>query len=266
MLIVTTINPSSRISYQLACYRKWKSLGCNFRTFNVASEVSELIDFGVHPSDIYIIDDSQSSKLLHGSYSPRIKPVLNIVCSTFNPGEIIVVNSDVYPRLRKLPCGFFNRYSYSAFTRREVHSIFPFDAKKSLYYRSGIDVFYLNKHTLIELLNAFENDTLSDRMAFGVPGWDFFILALLITSPFAGLVADGSVFLHEIHKPTYTDASEFQNYIPRIALLGMVSSLFYKISAAEFSQRISDECESNAQFSQILDLVYGDPWSMLSRY
>ena len=59
-----------------------------------------------------------------------------------------------------------------------------------------------------------EKDEIAERMAFGVPGWDYYLAATLSRREVGGAIMDGPFFWHQSHKTTYGNVDQFASYLP----------------------------------------------------
>jgi hypothetical protein len=258
MLVVSSINPYARQNFQLKCYKKWKILGYRYLTLNSADEAAELLKIGIDKADIYIISDEQTAQKNHGFKSPRIKPVLDILIHKIPFDFLILTNSDIFPNARKRMDIMSNVFTCAAFTRREIFSIELCDFGSVKQYRGGLDIFFFSKSALNKLWFHIKNDQLSDRMAFGVPGWDFYLGGFILSEALQGKILDGTVFCHESHLTTYRHVKEFEYYLEGMKLLGVCKSDLYQTAVAEFASRIEKECILNYKLSKFLYVFYHD--------
>ncbi|KAF0162029.1 MAG: hypothetical protein FD157_4042 [Rhodocyclaceae bacterium] len=257
-IVVTSINPGGKIAYQITCYRKWKSLGYQVVTFNTEEEATKLRYFGVDVLDIRIINENSSARNIHGINSPRIKPIFDALVRDLSLGSLIITNSDIFPRVSKKIELLQSIASCAGFTRREIVGLDLVDPATIKQYRGGIDLFHFGQSALRKLSVLLERDDLADRMAFGVPGWDFYLGGLILSDAMQGIVLDGSMFCHLSHKTTYRHVGEFSHYVEKLRTMGFVNSRSHEQAAAEFVSRIELECKRNHKLSVTLNSIYDE--------
>lgn len=258
MLIVTSVNPSTRLKHQMACYKKWKRLGYNYLTFNCLEEASKLIEEGLDEEDIFIINDEFTAKKIHGFNAPKIKPIIDILIHKIKPDYLILTNSDIFPNVDKPMSLLPNVLTCACFTRREVFAIELCNNSSFKHYRGGLDIFAFNDHSLLTLWMLIKDDDLAERMTFGVPGWDFYVGALVLSDKLQGKILDGTVFSHVSHLTTYSHVKEFDHYVSKMREMGLLGSYSCEDAAFEFAKRIEVECELNNKISTFLHLLYTD--------
>ncbi len=213
---------------------------------------------GVDDTDIYIIEDESTAQKIHGFKAPRIKSVLDILVNKVSPNFLILTNSDIYPNARKLMDMLPNVVLCAAFTRREIFSIDLCDFGPIKQYRGGLDIFSFGLTQLKKLWALIKDDVLADRMAFGVPGWDFYLGGLILSDAMQGKILDGTVFCHVSHLTTYRHVKEFEHYVARMKGMGVVEFSVHQDAVAEFAARIEQECKLNHRLSTLLHLIYHD--------
>lgn len=259
--VATSINPFSRAEHQVRCFKRWLSLGFVAKTFNVTAEADRLEALGVPKSAICVIADQDTAVEQVGKPLPRVAPIISYVANTVNPGHLLLVNSDIYPAIRssRIVDGLSAIAGALALTREECHSVEAYQYGTSIPYRGGLDVFYLNREKLRKLNAMLEARDVSQRMTFGVPGWDYFMGALILSQDIGGRIMDGAVFLHPSHETTYASVSELRHYLADLRQLGVSTSDDPVVAASEFAQRINTESALAAPFADYLRRAYFVP-------
>lgn len=257
-LVVTSINPRSRLEHQIACYRQWKRLGYGFLSFNSEEEASKLEEAGVAGTDIFRIAASSTAQGIHGIAAPRIKAVLHALVHKVKSDSLIIANSDIFPGIRKRMDALPKTFACAAFTRHEVFSIELSNSGSSKQYRGGLDIFFLRAASVQRLWALVENDDVAERMAFGIPGWDFYVGGLILSATMGGAILDGPFFFHASHRTTYQHIGEFAHYANKLKDMGFVTSLDYQQAADQFLLRIDSECRQNHGMSRLLGLIYSE--------
>lgn len=254
-LIVTSINPWSRLEAQLECYQAWKELGYRVKTYNCSEEYERLVRAGVSRQDLVEIDEAKTSKHINGKPIPRIMPVLEDACN-IGSDNIILVNSDIYPAQRKKVTGFLASLSGAmALTRKECVAYPDALHTDRYHYRKGLDIFFFTNEALKRIYARLLKSDVSQRMTFGVPGWDFFLGHQILCDP-EGAILDGEAFLHAVHPTTYHDASEFSHYAAEMAKSPMYGTVEGHNIEQKFVKLIDLNCERNAKASQALRSAY----------
>jgi hypothetical protein len=260
MRIATSLNPFSRMDIQIKCFNKWVDLGCDVQTFNIESEVEFLLDAGIDASLIHILDIDSTGNALFSNKAPRILPILKYLYNNTSSEEFFLINSDIYPRFRKSPSVFKTLFEAAAFTRSDLFSIDQPRCMRSKPYHGGLDVFYLNRNSLGRVLTSLKLEHVSERMTFGVPGWDYFLAGMLINSVNNFQILEGTSFLHESHIATYygKGIDEFEKYMPFLGSVGLITSSNISNAALEFSQLIFKSCRNNLTLSNRIDYILKD--------
>ena len=174
-LVLTSLNPKVKMGHQLRCFNEWAKIGYDIRSFNSGEECNQLINAGVSTSQIQKISKEQTATHLFNKQAPRILPILEYALRT-DHDFFILTNSDIFPAHNNVVSSHLVSFSESiAFTRAECPdlSLDTFMPKK--FYRGGLDVFWFTKLRLQCVFKMLENAPVSQRMTFGVPGWDFFL-------------------------------------------------------------------------------------------
>jgi hypothetical protein len=256
-IVITTINPKGNLEHQLQCLKAWKDLGLRVISFNSKKESETVSNLYGRVAEIIELDDEATALAVHGTPAPRIKPVLQLALKQCQPEFVFLTNSDIYPSFRKAPLLIFSEYPAYAFTRKEVISITSGE-KCHKMYRGGLDVFAFNATALARICGYLEEETSADQMAFGIPGWDYFMGATLTRPEIGGIIVDGTRFWHKSHRTTYSQIDEFAIFVPYLVKLGFVRSHDCSTAASEFAAHIDRQCGIHAGCASTIELIYGD--------
>lgn len=261
-VVLTSINPFSRAELQVQCLKQWKALGFEVYTLNHGAEMKALNDAGIGDSDIIQLGVEETGQDLFGKPMPRIRAVLNRAYARFDR-DILIVNSDLYPAASD--SSFIDIWRQSgdalALTRQEVLSIDSPVRRIWQPYRGGLDAFLLSYANLGKLRDELSLFPVSNRMCFGIVGWDYLMGALLKTR-LGGTFLDSQVLLHEMHRPTYSNVDEFKHYLAAMQALGVGLYQDHTAAATEFSQQIDASCQKNLTVggqTALQALLYKDP-------
>ncbi|WP_406827624.1 hypothetical protein [Microbulbifer sp. ARAS458-1] len=253
-LVVTSINPHAKIERQRLCFDRWKLLGYEILTFNSEGEASLLLDSGFAQENVVIIDEEETASPLFDKRIPRIMPVLRRAID-LNFSNYFLVNSDIYASHRKPVSSLLSSFGESvALTRNECVNLAYHKYSDSSPYRGGLDVFYFTKSGLRETFDKLSSSPVSERMTFGVPGWDYFLGHTILMR--GGLIMDGEVFLHQSHQTSYGAIDEFKYYSEQMLSSGLYREKEVASLAGEFAQKITTECERNFISSRLLKRMY----------
>ncbi len=173
----------------------------------------------------------------------------------YKPGMLFLANSDIYPNLTGLPHLMLSRDGAYAFARKEVLTLAS-THRSTQIYRGGLDVFAIGADALEALWRVLSKDPVSERMAFGVPGWDYYMAAGIRHQNVNGQILDGPFFLHQSHCTSYSNVAEFNWYIPALKASGFVSTDNYVAAAEEFASYVNAQCTKNEDTSRKLQLCY----------
>lgn len=256
-LVVTTINPKGCLDHQSRCLQAWRDLGLRVVSFNSKGESATVSDLYGKIADVVELDDEATALSFHGTPAPRIKPVLQLALKQWQPECLFLTNSDIYPSFRKAPLAIFGEYPAYAFTRKEVISIEAGEACHQMY-RGGLDVFAFNAVALAQICGYMEEESCAEQMAFGVPGWDYFMGATVARPEVGGVVLDGKRFWHRAHRTTYSQIDPFMVIVPYLLKLGFVHSHDCASAAAEFAAYIAWQCGVNSACASTMELIYGN--------
>jgi len=256
-VVLTSINPFAKLEYQKRCFEQWKATGHTIRTVNSTQERDLLLKNGFASDDIVEIAISETGKDLFGKAVPRIMPLLE-KAKTMNCDHYLITNSDIFPAVRKPPFDLLSSQSDAvALTRNECFNVAGSNFLSDSPYRGGLDAFYFKKEGLLTLLNELKSYQVSERMAFGIPGWDYFIGYFIWKA--GGTIMDSSVFLHQTHATTYSAITEFSYFAEQMIQSQRFSGDTNHV-AAQFKQLINEECEKNIQFSKVFKhVLYAKP-------
>ncbi len=252
--IITTINPHSKIELQKNCFEKWKEIGYIPYSYNVDAEKEMLLSAGLDHSDIINVKDEDTSIELNGKKIPRILPLLK---DALNRGHsyYLLTNSDIYPAHNNVASNAFSSIAASfIFTRKECFNIYSDKFHHDNYYRGGLDVFWFSREELLSVVNKLSCYEASERMTFGVPGWDFFLAHILCTY-FNTPILDGGIFLHPTHETTYSSISEFECFAQEMQKSKKYENRDHISLAAEFANLIEDKCENSKEYSNLIKVM-----------
>lgn len=260
-LLITSINPSSNLGFQIKCFSRWKAAGFEARTINIAEEAEKLHAAGMPADEIRVIDTQDSGLSLFSKPVPLIKPVLESLAHEASHECYVISNSDVYPALRSASItSFWQKYADAlALTREECITLDSHAFPDHYPYRGGLDTFFMTQEALKRLNHELSNFAASKRMAFGVPGWDYLMGACMLTPEINGRIADSRLLLHVSHRQAYDNIQEFANYVQAISRMGLISADGFAEAAAEFAGRIDAECQKSRHESRMARLIYFTP-------
>lgn len=254
-LVLTSINPHSDLIYQKQCFDKWLELGYLVKTFNARSESELLIAKGVDASHIVEISEDETAANILGKDVPRILPLLNRAIS-FDVDAVLLANSDLYPaHSRQLSPYLCSLSSAIALTRTEVVNIGASSYLGHSPYRGGLDVFFFTLEKLQKIFAGLQEVPVSQRMAFGVPGWDFY-LAHVLLDQHHGMIMDGEVIFHRSHKTSYEAIGEFSGFAKEMIRSNAYNSVLLEQLADEFAGLINKHCERHRPQSLLLKKMY----------
>lgn len=252
-IVLTSINPFSKLEYQKLCFEQWKKTGHKIITINSSKEKKILLEHGFLDAEILEINTNKTGLELFKKPTPRIKPILD-KAKEMNCKHYLLTNSDIFPAIRKPLFETLEKKNNSiAFTRNECFNVASVNFLSDSPYRGGLDIFYFNYNGLSNLLSSLNKHPVSDRMAFGVPGWDFFIGYFIWKSD--GIIVDSNVFFHQSHPTTYSEISEFNHYAKIISEDENFNNDTHEI-AHEFALLINNECKKNKKTSDIIKSIF----------
>ena len=254
-LVVTSVNPHGKFAYQKHCFDAWKTAGYHIITMNCVNEAQSLIEQGFDAADIEILTEGETAQNLFGRPIPRVLPVLNRA-KHYNHDATILTNSDIYPSHNRPVSQFLAGINDTlALTRNECVNLGDHRFTDSTAYRGGLDIFFFTREGLTNTFAKLCINDLSERMTFGVPGWDYYLGYHLIYG-LNGTVLDGEVFLHQSHKTTYNQINEFSLYADEMKTSGHFRGQDSVAIAAEFSQLIHAHCDTNLPISRTLKTAF----------
>lgn len=244
-LVLTSINPFGRGELQLRCFRKWLDLGFDAYTCNHGVEMEALTGLGIPADRIIQLGDHETGMDLFKKPVPKIRAVLARAEAMFDK-DLLLVNSDLFPAAPDT--GFLDIWRQTgdtlALTRAEVMSLDHAVDRVCRPYRGGLDAFLLPRPQLEKLLRDLELFPVSNRMCFGIVGWDYFVGAML-ERRLKGTFTDSRVLLHEMHQPTYSNVDEFTHYLTSVHALGVGVGKNYVDTVAEYAAEIDRICGDN---------------------
>lgn len=243
-LVATSINPKGRGEHQKACFDAWRARGYEILTYNPAHEADELLAQGFDPSTIVRLGLEKTGHGMHKIPSPRILAVLDDVVAR-GVQSVLLVNSDIYPAIRPSSSPFAALGPCAAVTRNEVASLAIAPGAASNPYRGGLDAFYFTAASLEKLLVQLRSEPVSERMAFGIPGWDYYLGGHVLSPRLGGRILDADFLLHVSHAATYGNITEFDHYLDALRALGHVTATEANGAARQFAALISRQCEEN---------------------
>ena len=257
-LVVTSVNPFSKLDYQRLCFQRWRSLGMDVVTCNTRAEAEILRKNGFQENEIRYVADHDSGQNLFGKAVPLIRPLLASLEHETRFESFLITNSDIYPAVRSGTVAHFwaAQAPALALTREETPELSAHDYDSESPYRGGLDAFFLRHAALRNLNRLLANSQASPRMAFGAPGWDYLLGACILSPEIGGRLLDSHVLLHQSHQATYGNMSEFGHYVPDLQRLGAVSAGDPSAAAAEFSAMIDQQCRHEMQRSRLARLLY----------
>lgn len=107
-VVVTSINPFSRLTHQMRCFQAWTALGFDVHSINTKAEIKELTAAGLPEEAILNVKKRETGAVDYGKAVPRIRPLLNRLQLMYPQSPIVLVNSDIYPAIRDT--GFVTAY------------------------------------------------------------------------------------------------------------------------------------------------------------
>ena len=253
-LLVTSINPFAKLAHQLRCLEAWAALGFEVRTANVAREAERLVAAGLAPSAILKLDDADTGAALYGKPLPRIAPLLARLAAADPARAVLLVNSDIYPAMRSAEAVRFwaAQAPAMALTREECATLESHRFAVSAPYRNGLDAFLFSPWALKATNMMLAEIPVAARMAFGIPGWDF-LLGAVVRSPFVGgRLLDSGVLLHETHSTTYANVDAFAPYLPAMHDLKAATTYTATEAAHEFHRIIVADCAAASSLSRLV--------------
>tara|TARA_B100000700_G_scaffold140972_1_gene156942 strand:+ start:4286 stop:5557 length:1272 start_codon:yes stop_codon:yes gene_type:complete len=252
-IVLTSINPFAKLDYQKLCFEQWKATGHTIRTVNSTQERDLLLKNGFASDDIFEVAISETGKGLFGKAVPRIMPLLE-KAKTMDCDHYLLTNSDIFPATRKPVFNALSSQSHAiALTRNECFNVACTNFLSDSPYRGGLDTFYFNRVGLDSLSKELRSYKVSERMAFGIPGWDYFIGYFIWKS--GGTIMDSHIFLHQSHPTTYSALSEF-SYFSDVMIESQRFSGDTNQVAYQFAQLITEECENNERASKVLKHIF----------
>ena len=253
-LLVTSLNPFAKLSHQLRCLKTWAALGFEVKTANTEAEAGRLVAAGLASSAILALEEADTGAALYGKPVPRIAPLLSRLGAEYPDRAVLLVNSDIYPAMRSAEAVRFlaAQAPALALTREECATLESHRFAANAPYRNGLDAFLFSPRALKATNLMLSVIPVSARMAFGIPGWDF-LLGAVVRSPFVGgRLMDGGVLLHETHGTTYANVDAFAPYLPAMHDLDAATTYTATEAAYEFHRIIVAECAAATSLSRLV--------------
>lgn len=261
-LVATTINPFGDLAHQARCFGAWRALGLTPVTLNTAKEASSLVATGFDEADILLVAGEDTGKALHGKAIPRVLPALARLAEEAPDRPVLLANADIYPAARNTEILrlWFDEAPAMGLTREDCPLLEAHTILDRRPYRNGLDVFTFRPGIVAEVVTALSAHPVSARMCFGIPGWDFLLGAVISSPAIGGRIMDGVVLIHEIHRQTYDDVSEFAHYVPAMAALGAAEEGDSAAAAAyAFYRRIRDACAASEDQAALVQAMFYAP-------
>lgn len=257
-LVVTSINPKSKLDHQRTCFQRWLALGLDAMTCNTEAESRALLEQGFNEQHIHCVSNEHTGKQLFRKPVPLIRPLLESLEREKEFDCLVLTNADIYPAVRS---GSITRYWASqapalAMTREETHDLTAHEFSSKCAYRGGLDTFFFRRDALAQVIQVLQACRASERMAFGVPGWDYLMAASIVSARVGGRICDSQVLLHQTHKATYGSVDEFSHYLPDLKSMERISSDDPSAAAEEFAAFVEDACSNQSGISLLARLLY----------
>lgn len=253
-LLVTSINPFARLGHQRRCFAAWAALGLEVRTANTQREAERLEAAGIAAGDILRLDEAQTGAALHGKPVPRIAPLLARLEAEAPGRAVLLVNADIYPAMRNAEAVRFwaAQAPAVALTREECATPESHRFATETPYRNGLDAFLFTAWGLKAVNMMLAEIPVAAQMAFGIPGWDF-LLGAVVRSPFVGgRILDSGILLHPAHGTTYANVDAFEPYVSAMHDLDAATTYTATEAAHEFHRIIVDDCASAISLSRLV--------------
>lgn len=259
-VVVTSINPFGRLAHQRRCFEAWQALGFETLSFNHPDEILRLVEAGVAETTLLPATEEDTGLALFGKPVPRVAAMLARVAQ-LRPGRpVILVNSDIYPAAGGP--GFtglwFDHAPALALTREEVSCLECSTETGRTPYRGGLDAFALEASALERINAELASRPVTQRMCFGIPGWDYLMGALIMSPRLGGAILDSGLLLHESHRSTYADVEEFAHYLDDIAALVDLRHTNATEGAAAFAALIAARCETATATTALVRAMHFD--------
>lgn len=261
-VVATSLNPFGRLGHEARCLAAWQALGFEALTFNEAGESGRLAAAGIAAEARVVLDPAETGRALFGKPVPRIAAVLDRLAAAWPDRPVLLVNADIFPALRDARAVDLWRATAPAvaLTREDCDLVELHDAGLAAPYRNGLDAFLFSPGALAAARAALARFPVAARMAFGVPGWDFLLGAVVLSGTVGGRIMDGAVLLHERHPQTYAGVAEFAHYVDAMHALGHTRAATAEGAAEAFFRTIVAECDAQAALAGIArDLSYRRP-------
>jgi hypothetical protein len=232
----------------------WKKLGYSIKTFNSSYEKSILLNEGFNEDDIVEIHSNETAKGFFNKGIPRILPLLNRAMN-LDYDAYVLTNADIFPSHRKVVSPFLASLNSSiALTRNECVSIANNKPGDSFPYRGGLDTFFFTREGLTNIFQQLLKKDVSERMTFGIPGWDYYLGHIILES--GGMFMDGEVLLHQSHQTTYSQVDEFNFYAEVMYASEFISQSDTGALVSFFANKIDVECAANQKISTLFKRMF----------
>ena len=228
---------------------------------NTKEEAEILAQRGFSKASIRQVPEEHSGKALFGKSVPLIRPLLAEIEEQHSFDYLLLTNSDIYPAIRSgtIPRYWATTAPALALTREETHELASHSFDTEAPYRGGLDTFFFTRPALAKLNRALKQIPAAAQMAFGIPGWDYLMCALVLSPSIAGAVLDSRVLLHRSHQTSYGNMNQFECYVPDLRRLETVTAADTSAAAAEFAELIANNCRKNSKRSRLAKLLFYDP-------
>lgn len=243
-LVATTLNPSGNLAYQKRCADAWCAAGFEFRSFNAAQEAAALRDAGFDPGRIESLEPDEDARSLFGKPLPRVLSVLRRLAEQSRDRPVLLVNADLYPAVRSARvCEFWSRLAPAlALTRLECVSLTPGALRRADSYRGGLDAFHFAPGSLARVIGELEKFAVSERMAFGIPGWDYLVGGVVRSDSVGGRIMDSGLLCHLVHEQSYSALDELEHYRSAFESLRVADARSLSGIAEQFAALIRSDC------------------------
>jgi len=257
-LVATSVNPTSDLAHQHACAEAWVAAGFELLSFNAAHEADALVEAGFGPDRIERLGPNEDAGEIFGKPVPRILSVLRRVTEASPRRSVIVVNADVYPALRSARVvEFWSRLAPAmAMTRMECVSITPGALRRADPYRGGLDAFHFAPGALEPAVERLAGYAVAERMAFGIPGWDYLLGGVIQSDAIGGRIMDSAVLCHLVHAQSYSALDELEHYRSAFAELGVAAGKSLPEMAEQFTALIRSSCNRWAADARLASAMF----------
>lgn len=244
-ILGTSLNPGGDLPYQKACLAAWRSAGFDVVSFNSAEEAEALEAGGIESSAIERLDAGEDASTVAGKPVPRIMPVLRRLAARAEGCPVMLANGDIYPAVRSARISeFWSRCGPAlALTRQECVSLAPAAVERADAYRGGLDAFHFSPRYLDTVIEGLSEFPVAERMAFGIPGWDYLLGGFIHFRMPGGRIMDGGLLCHLVHRQSYASLNELDGYRSALEELGLSCGESTSETAERFSRLIRESCD-----------------------